>query len=204
MALESLFSELEPHEDDQGGGHYRCRDNINNFRFHIKVRPVTSSLPSLLSLSTDSLPATPDNDAAVEEVTLSWQKKIFSEAEFRKYANAKEEDFESPMKKKLVGDAKKMAADGFVPKNKIFTRVEGEADEEDNEAEENVTTNPEEEPSFLSLMMREGMRRRGAAMRPVSSAPASIPTRNIVTHEPTRELQLKNHIISTPIQTMVS
>ena len=36
----------------------------------------------------------------------------------REYANAKEEDFEAPMKKKLVCDAKKLLADGHVPKNK--------------------------------------------------------------------------------------
>ena len=36
----------------------------------------------------------------------------------RQYANAKEEDFEAPMKKKLVCDAKKLLAEGHVPKNK--------------------------------------------------------------------------------------
>ena len=36
----------------------------------------------------------------------------------REYANAKEEDFEAPMRKKLVCDAKKLLADGHVPKNK--------------------------------------------------------------------------------------
>ena len=72
-----------------------------------------------------------------EELTLSWGEKVFSKEEFRchfpstshivpskdnshirQYANAKEEDFEAPMKKKLVCDAKKLLADGYVPKNK--------------------------------------------------------------------------------------
>ena len=65
---------------------------------------------------------------------MSWGQKVFSKEEFRftpppfhidvgsfhirQYANAKEEDFEAPMKKKLVCDAKKLLADGHVPKNK--------------------------------------------------------------------------------------
>ena len=68
---------------------------------------------------------------------MSWGEKVFSKEEFRcyipstshivpskdnshirQYANAKEEDFEAPMKKKLVCDAKKLLADGYVPKNK--------------------------------------------------------------------------------------
>ena len=49
---------------------------------------------------------------------LAWQQKVFSKAEFRQYANAKEDDFDAPMKKKLVCDAKKSMSDGFVPKNR--------------------------------------------------------------------------------------
>ena len=103
----------------------RCRDNIANLRFRVKVSPVSSKLPSVLSLSssteTESSPergAGPGAPGIREEVSLAWQQKVFSRDEFRHFANAKEEDFESPMNKKLVCDAKKMMSDGFVPKNR--------------------------------------------------------------------------------------
>ena len=57
---------------------------------------------------------------------LAWQQKVFSRSEFRRYANAREEDFDSPIKKKFVCDARRAMADGFVPKNRrvcaIFVR----------------------------------------------------------------------------------
>ena len=128
MTIESLFAELEPPEESNGVGSYRCRDNINNLRLRVKIRPVSSALPSVLSLSssTDTAESSPEKTEPVntrfsikEEVSLSWQQKIFSKSEFRVYANAKEDDFESPMNKKLVGDAKKLMNDGFVPKNRF-------------------------------------------------------------------------------------
>ena len=124
MTIESLFAELEPPEESNGVGSYRCRDNINNLRLRVKIRPVSSALPSVLSLSSSTETAEktePVNTrfSIKEEVSLSWQQKIFSKSEFRVYANAKEDDFESPMNKKLVGDAKKLMNDGFVPKNRF-------------------------------------------------------------------------------------
>ena len=128
MTIESLFAELEPPEESNGVGSYRCRDNINNLRLRVKIRPVSSALPSVLSLSssTDTAESSPEKTEPVntrfsikEEVSLSWQQKIFSKSEFRVYANVKEDDFESPMNKKLVGDAKKLMNDGFVPKNRF-------------------------------------------------------------------------------------
>lgn len=89
------------------------------------MAPVSSKLPSVLSLSssteTESSPERAAGPGALgvrEEVSLAWQQKVFSRDEFRSFANAKEEDFESPMKKKFVCDAKKLMSDGFVPKNR--------------------------------------------------------------------------------------
>ena len=65
-----------------------------------------------------------------------------------------------------------------------------------------MTTNPNEEPNFVSILMREGVRRRGVTR--TNSASQQPPTRNIVTQEPTREMQLKNHVVTTPIETMVT
>ena len=100
----------------------RCRDNINNLRFRIKIGPVSSGIPSVLSVSsgsTDSSPEKTTSDPGLrEEVSLAWQQKLFSKEQFRHFANSKEEDFESPMKKKLVCDAKKLRTEGFVPKNR--------------------------------------------------------------------------------------
>ena len=78
---------------------------------------------SLSSSSEETGDSSPEKDVKTrpsirEEVTLSWQQKVFSKAEFRQFANAKEDDFESPLNKKLVCDAKKLMTDGFVPKNK--------------------------------------------------------------------------------------
>ena len=87
---------------------------------------MSSKLPSVLSLSssteTESSPereAVPGALGVREEISLAWQQKVFSRDEFRSFANAKEEDFESPMNKKLVCDAKKLMSDGFVPKNRF-------------------------------------------------------------------------------------
>ena len=100
----------------------RCRDNINNLRLRIKIGPVTSGLPSVLSVSSNSTDSSPEKTTADpslrEEVSLAWQQKLFSREQFRHFANSKEEDFESPMKKKLVCDAKKLRTEGFVPKNR--------------------------------------------------------------------------------------
>ena len=92
---------------------------------------MSTKLPSVLSLtsaaSTDTAESSPERGAAAgagarfsvrEEVSLGWQQKVFSRQEFRHYANAREEDFDTPMNKKLVCDAKKLMAEGFVPKNR--------------------------------------------------------------------------------------
>ena len=54
---------------------YRCRDNINNLRFRIKIGPVTSTIPSVLSVSsgsTDSSPEKTTSDQGLrEEVSLA-------------------------------------------------------------------------------------------------------------------------------------
>ena len=107
---------------------FRCRDNIANLRFRVKVAPVSSKLPSVLSLSSSTeTESSPEKEAVSgalgvrEELSLAWQQKVFSREEFRSFANAKEEDFESPMNKKLVCDAKKLMSDGFVPKNRYYT-----------------------------------------------------------------------------------
>ena len=128
MTVENLFAELEPPEESNGVGSYRCRDNISNLRLRVKIRPVSSALPSVLSLSssTDTAESSPEKEptrarfSIKEETNLSWQQKVFSKTEFRHYANAKEQDFETPMSKKLAGDAKKMMNDGFVPKNRYL------------------------------------------------------------------------------------
>ena len=86
---------------------------------------MSTKLPSVLSLtsaaSTDTAESSPERGARFsvrEEVSLGWQQKVFSRQEFRHYANAREEDFDTPMNKKLVCDAKKLMAEGFVPKNR--------------------------------------------------------------------------------------
>ena len=80
---------------------------------------MTSGLPSMLSVSSGSSASSPERTSGTrEEVSLAWQEKLFSRKEFRHYANSKEEDFDAPMKKKLVCDAKKLRNEGFVPKNR--------------------------------------------------------------------------------------
>jgi hypothetical protein len=123
-----------------------------------------------------------------EVVTLVWGQKVFSKAEFRsghpplqpapapprEYNNAKEEDFEAPMKKKLVCDARRLLAEGHVPKNRVSTRVEGEAGEEEDASHWSpVTTDPREEPSVVALLMREGARRRRGAEEDSAGGSAS-------------------------------
>ena len=81
--------------------------------------------------------------------------------------------------------------------------MEGEQ-EEDGELDifTPVTSNPNEEPNHVSILMREGVRRRGVT-RAGSASSSHVNTRNIVTTEHvSRDLQLRNHVVTTPVETM--
>ena len=79
--------------------------------------------------------------------------------------------------------------------------MEGESEEDELDIFSPMTTDPSEEPNVVSLLMREGVRRRGVG-RQSGSATQAPPSRNIVTEEPSRELQLRNHVLTSPIETM--
>ena len=85
---------------------------------------------------------------------------------------------------------------------RISTKVEGESEEDELDIFSPMTTDPSEEPNVVSLLMREGVRRRGVGRQTGSAASQSPPSRNIVTLEPSRELQLRNHVVTSPIETM--
>ena len=55
-----------------------------------------------------------------------------------------------------------------------FTWDEGDIDDDDDDNDDNV--DPREEPNLVSLMMREGVRRRGVS-RAGSAPPPSPPSR---------------------------
>ena len=80
--------------------------------------------------------------------------------------------------------------------------MEGESEEDELDIFSPMTTDPSEEPNVVSLLMREGVRRRGVGRQTGSGASQSPPSRNIVTQEPSRELQLRNHVLTSPIETM--
>ena len=115
------------------GGVYRCRDDISNFKFRIKVKrvnPVAGSSLSASSLtlgsgtggvsdSNDSLRSeidargNHDKDRKdnihdvdiIEDVVIQWQQKKFSKQEIKFYSDAKEEDFHhNVLKKKFYRD----------------------------------------------------------------------------------------------------
>ena len=67
-----------------------------------------------------------------------------------------------------------------------------------------MTTNPDEEPNYVSLLMADGLRRRqvNSGLGPVHDK-STIPTQNIVSYAPSRENQLKNHTLNTIGQSMV-
>ena len=77
-----------------------------------------------------------------------------------------------------------------------------------------MTTDPDEEPNFVSLLMADGLRRRntgsgggGSSQNTIQSGPAhdksTVPTQNIVNYVPTRENQLKLHSLNNVAQVMV-
>ena len=85
---------------------------------------MSSKLPSVLSLSSSTeTESSPEREAVPGDLGVreAWQQKVVSRDELRSFANANEEDFESPMNKKLVCDAKKLLSNGFVPKNRYYT-----------------------------------------------------------------------------------
>ena len=84
---------------------------------------------------------------------------------------------------------------------RISTKVEGENEEEELDVFTQMTTDPGEEPNVVSLMMREGVRRRGVS-RVSSASHEKMISRNIVTSEPSREVQLRNHVVTSPMETM--
>ena len=49
---------------------------------------------------------------------ISFFTQVFSKEEYRTYANAKDEEFETPIRKKLFCDVKRLKSEGFVPKNR--------------------------------------------------------------------------------------
>jgi hypothetical protein len=68
-----------------------------------------------------------------------------------------------------------------------------------------MTTNPDEEPNFVSLLMADGLRRRNVAslgLGPVHDK-SSVPTQNVVTYAPSRENQLRLHTMNNVGQAMV-
>ena len=138
MADSFWGSGIEPVVTDEdlecSGGVYRCRDDISNFSFRVRVRkvnPVSSSLSAssltlergagAVSDSNDSLrsemgsTALVDRDKdrkdenkdtdLVEDITIQWQQKKFSKQEIKLYSEAKEEDFhQNVLKKKFFRD----------------------------------------------------------------------------------------------------
>lgn len=138
MADSLWGSGIEPVVTDEdlecSGGVYRCRDDISNFSFRVRVRkvnPVSSSLSAssltlergagVVSDSNDSLRselgsrALIDRDKdrkdeykdtdLVEDITIQWQQKKFSKEEIKLYSEAKEEDFhQNVLKKKFFRD----------------------------------------------------------------------------------------------------
>ena len=115
------------------GGVYRCRDDISNFKFRIKVKKVNPVAGSSLSASSLTLGSgtggvsdsneslRSDTDARrnldtdrkdniqdvdiIEDVIIQWQQKKFSKQEIKFYSEAKEEDFhQNVLKKKFYRD----------------------------------------------------------------------------------------------------
>ena len=70
-----------------------------------------------------------------------------------------------------------------------------------------MTTNLEEEPNYVTLLMADGLRRRNVASGSGSVGPvhdrSTIPSQNIVNYAPTRENQLKLHTMNNMGQAMV-
>ena len=133
-----LGAGIEPVITDEdlecSGGVYRCRDDISNFSFRIRVRKVNPVSGSSLSASSITLGSetgavTGSNDSlrseregnvnkdrerkdefqessdVVEDVTIEWQQKKFSKQEIKFYSQAKEEDFhQNVLKKKFYRD----------------------------------------------------------------------------------------------------
>ena len=70
-----------------------------------------------------------------------------------------------------------------------------------------LTTNPDEEPNYVSLLMADGLRRRNVGSSAAQIGPVhdktTIPTQNVVNYAPTRENQLKLHTLNNVGQAMV-
>ena len=69
-----------------------------------------------------------------------------------------------------------------------------------------MTTNAEEEPNYVALLMADGLRRRNVSVVP-NSGPvhdkSTIPTQNVVHYAPSRDHQLKLHTLNNVGQAMV-
>ena len=80
--------------------------------------------------------------------------------------------------------------------------MEGEDEEEELDVFTQLTTDPGEEPNVVSLLMREGVRRRGVVRQAGSASFDQRISRNIVTSEPSREMQLRTHVVTSPMERM--
>lgn len=69
-----------------------------------------------------------------------------------------------------------------------------------------MTTNPDEEANYVSLLMADGLRRRNVGsitqLGPIHDK-TTIPTHNVVNYAPTRENQLKFHTLNNVGQAMI-
>ena len=70
-----------------------------------------------------------------------------------------------------------------------------------------LTTNPDKEPNYVSLLMADGLQRRNVGSSAAQIGPVhdktTIPTQNVVNYAPTRENQLKLHTLNNVGQAMV-
>ncbi|CAB4068752.1 MKS1 [Lepeophtheirus salmonis] len=172
-----------------GGGIYRVRDNISNFRFRINVRKIELHLDS--SDSSKEGTSSKGNDGYEEDedeeqedsprggssdeyfendsVTLRWQQKIFSKDEIEKYSSAHESDFgeDEVLAKKFYHDVQKLKNETKKCQfGRIYTCIDGEICKE---KETLINESPlvcdkkimfETEPNYLTSMMADGLRRR--------------------------------------------
>ena len=65
-----------------------------------------------------------------------------------------------------------------------------------------MTSDPDEEPNFVSLLMADGLRRRTVS-NVIAHDKSSIPTQNVVNYAPSRDNQLKYHGLNQFGQIMV-
>ncbi|XP_078490287.1 tectonic-like complex member MKS1 isoform X2 [Ciona intestinalis] len=205
------------YEKDMGGGTYRSRDPIKNFRIKISLQRLSSSTIGFLAKSSEGEPTSAQGTTTTtnqygqtimesEELAIQWQQKFFSQREMEFYGF--EPNCTSVMDYKYHAEVDKLKKGSGRPNKRIFSYVGNERFASLEEAYVTVTTSNREMRTELAERIMEVRQRKNVDSSNTASSwkingGKSVTGMKIVEEKPTVEFQQNHHVLTTPVHTLV-